>query len=151
MGVVKEKQEMSLVQFLTSIVLCFLLKIEKSHASFYKSVRTYVVLIVRIMFLFNPLFSLQDFRTNFTANVDEWRMYYDLPNPQDAPFPKPYENPDQLISLILLKCIRSDKIVPAVRVTFYYKSLIVSTCCTMTILGLHNQKHGQILRGASHF
>ncbi|XP_037908989.1 dynein heavy chain 3, axonemal [Hermetia illucens] len=63
----------------------------------------------------SELDGLQDFRTNFTANVDEWRMYYDLPNPQDAPFPKPYENPDQLISLILLKCIRSDKIVPAVR------------------------------------
>lgn len=54
----------------------------------------------------------------------EWRKFYDLSNPQDFKLPEPYANVDQLIYLIILKCIRSDKIVPAIRVGIRFYSIL---------------------------
>jgi dynein heavy chain, axonemal len=49
------------------------------------------------------------------SNSQEWKEFYDLQNPEDAKFPAPYADVTDFISLILLKAIRPDKIVYAVR------------------------------------
>ncbi|XP_037940546.1 dynein heavy chain 3, axonemal-like [Teleopsis dalmanni] len=58
---------------------------------------------------------LKDFHKNFANNLKEWKAFYDLPSPQDAKFPAPYGTLTDMLRLIVLKCLRSDKIVPAVR------------------------------------
>lgn len=63
------------------------------------------------------VFSLKDFHVNVKNNIEEWKIFYDLPNPHEATFPAPYENIDEMLKLIVLKCFRSDKIVPAIRVS----------------------------------
>jgi len=43
-------------------------------------------------------------------------MWYDSNNPQDLPIPEPFENIDGLEKLVIIKCIRFDKVVPAIQV-----------------------------------
>lgn len=47
---------------------------------------------------------------------DEWNEWYDSNNPQDIPIPKPFQNIDGLERLVIIKCIRFDKVVPAIQV-----------------------------------
>lgn len=49
-------------------------------------------------------------------STDEWKRWYDSNNPLDLPIPNPYQNIDGLEKLVIIKCIRSDKIVPAIQV-----------------------------------
>lgn len=63
---------------------------------------------------------LSSFRIDFVRNIRQWKEYYDRSNPQDCPFPgKEFNEIDQILKLIILKCIRPDKVVPAVRVSFF--------------------------------
>lgn len=68
------------------------------------------------IFFFWLFFSLKDFHVNFKNNIKEWKEFYDSPNPHESTFPAPYENLEEMLKLIVLKCFRSDKIVPAIRV-----------------------------------
>lgn len=62
-------------------------------------------------------FSLDGLHKNFASKINDWKRYYDLSSPEQSKFPTPYEEAPEMIGLILLNCIRSDKIVPAVRVS----------------------------------
>ena len=44
-----------------------------------------------------------------------WKDYYDLTCPEDSPFPEPFENTTDLVKLIVLKCLRPDKTINAVK------------------------------------
>ena len=61
--------------------------------------------------------SLTNFYKKFEADIDAWKKYYDLSSPEEAVYPPPYDKIDEMLSLILLKCLRPDKVVPAVRVS----------------------------------
>ncbi len=50
-----------------------------------------------------------------TKNSEKWKIFYDLQNPEDGKFPEPYDKVSDFIFLILLKALRPDKIVHAVR------------------------------------
>lgn len=63
------------------------------------------------------LHGLEKFQQSFVANISQWKAYYDLPNPQENAFPNPFEEENNTLKkLIILKCIRPDKIVAAVRI-----------------------------------
>lgn len=62
-------------------------------------------------------FRLDDFYIHFKSNIDAWRSYYELTNPESGILPEPYDTAEDMIKLIILKCIRPDKVVPAVRVS----------------------------------
>lgn len=49
------------------------------------------------------------------ANSGIWKKFYDLQNPEDGKFPEPYDSVTDFVFLILLKALRPDKIVHAVR------------------------------------
>lgn len=51
------------------------------------------------------------------ANINHWKLYYDKASPETENLPKPYEKIDDILYLIILKCLRPDKIVPAIRVS----------------------------------
>ncbi|XP_012271492.1 dynein heavy chain 3, axonemal [Orussus abietinus] len=58
---------------------------------------------------------LQGFRTALEEDTTLWKEYYDQASPQDQPFPRPFENEtNTLKSLVLLRCLRPDKLVPVV-------------------------------------
>lgn len=70
-----------------------------------------------LFFLYWKLnFRLENFHKLFEANIQPWRKFYESANPQNEQMPEPYENIGGLLKLIILKCIRSDRIVPAVQV-----------------------------------
>ncbi|XP_012230668.2 dynein axonemal heavy chain 3 [Linepithema humile] len=59
---------------------------------------------------------LEKLRESFQINISRWKVYYDLPNPQDHPFPPPFEHEDEsLRKLVILRCVRTDKLVSAVQ------------------------------------
>ena len=60
---------------------------------------------------------------------DDWRAVYDSAAPQEATFPKPFEEAADMIRLILVRCIRSDKVVPAVQVTSFSRCQNVCKAC----------------------
>lgn len=59
--------------------------------------------------------NLGEFKKSFESNVTEWKNFYDITNPAQESFPSPYQNIKGLTRLVLLRCIRPDKIVPAVQ------------------------------------
>lgn len=60
---------------------------------------------------------MKNFHENVKNNIEGWKQFYDSPNPHELTFPAPYENLEEMLKLIVLKCFRSDKIVPAIRVS----------------------------------
>uniref|UniRef100_A0A2S2ND87 Dynein heavy chain 3, axonemal n=1 Tax=Schizaphis graminum TaxID=13262 RepID=A0A2S2ND87_SCHGA len=58
---------------------------------------------------------LNQFYKSIIELNDEWNIWYDSNNPQDMPIPKPFENIDGLEKLVIIKCIRFDKVVPAIQ------------------------------------
>ncbi|KAL6443837.1 hypothetical protein ACFW04_001708 [Cataglyphis niger] len=59
---------------------------------------------------------LEKLRASFQSNISQWKMYYDLLNPQDYPFPPPFEHEtESLRKLVILRCVRTDKMVAAVQ------------------------------------
>lgn len=61
--------------------------------------------------------SLKDLRQSFERNIDAWKKFYDLTNPHESQLPEPYdrESADSLNKLVVLRCVRPDKLVPAIR------------------------------------
>lgn len=60
--------------------------------------------------------SLEQFRSSFESNVAGWKKFYDVSNPQEIPCPAPMNKLKGLLRLVALRCIRPDKVVPAVQV-----------------------------------
>nr|CAH8846959.1 unnamed protein product [Trichobilharzia regenti] len=54
------------------------------------------------------------FREHFTTHLAEWKQYYDSKEPQEAQLPEPWDKLDIFKTLIILRCIRPDKVVPGV-------------------------------------
>ncbi|XP_062562978.1 dynein axonemal heavy chain 3 isoform X3 [Armigeres subalbatus] len=63
----------------------------------------------------SSLKSLNKLRESFTENLDEWKSFYNLSDPERNELPKPYQAQDDLVKLIVLKCLRPDKVVPALQ------------------------------------
>lgn len=62
------------------------------------------------------LTGLEKLRESFQSNVSWWQAYYDLSNPQEYPFPPPFEHEDETLrKLVILRCVRTDKLVAAVQ------------------------------------
>jgi dynein heavy chain len=59
---------------------------------------------------------LKELKTSIEINVTAWKAYYDAVSPQDAKCPAPLDTVQDLTKLVVLRCIRPDKIVPAVQV-----------------------------------
>lgn len=59
------------------------------------------------------LIPLKNFHENFVANLEQWKEFYDQPNPEDATLPKPFDTVHDFEALVILKVIRPDKIVNA--------------------------------------
>ncbi|CAI6363283.1 unnamed protein product [Macrosiphum euphorbiae] len=58
---------------------------------------------------------LNKFYQSIIDSNDEWNKWYDSNNPQDTPIPEPFKNIDGLEKLVIIKCIRFDKVVPAIQ------------------------------------
>ncbi|XP_078044753.1 dynein axonemal heavy chain 7 isoform X4 [Augochlora pura] len=55
-------------------------------------------------------------RTHFAANTEQWKSLFDSKEPQNSPMPSPYSNLNSFERLLVLRCIRPDKIVPAIQI-----------------------------------
>ncbi|KAG6455707.1 hypothetical protein O3G_MSEX009350 [Manduca sexta] len=58
---------------------------------------------------------LRGFRENFVSNIKAWKEFYDLSAPHENPFPPPFEDIKGIPKLIMLRCIRPDKLIPLVQ------------------------------------
>ncbi|XP_054991966.1 LOW QUALITY PROTEIN: dynein axonemal heavy chain 12 [Sorex araneus] len=59
--------------------------------------------------------SFSEFRTHFCENIDEWRAIYDSKEPHNAKYPEPMNKTlNELQKIIILRCLRPDKITPAI-------------------------------------
>lgn len=65
----------------------------------------------------SELKGLEGLHSSFENNLSEWKKFYDLANPQDNPLPSPFgeESDDSMRRLVVLRCVRPDKLVPAIR------------------------------------
>ncbi|XP_050512273.1 dynein axonemal heavy chain 3 isoform X2 [Diabrotica virgifera virgifera] len=56
---------------------------------------------------------------NFMASVKKdntaWKKFYDSSNPNELPCPAPFNHVKGLLRLVLIRCVRPDKVVPAVQ------------------------------------
>jgi dynein heavy chain len=58
---------------------------------------------------------LKNIHEYFTSDIDKWKEFYDLANPEETKFPEPFDNIADFVALILLKALRPDKIIHAVK------------------------------------
>lgn len=70
----------------------------------------------KILFLF---FRLKELKSSVETNIIAWKAYYDAFSPQDTKCPAPLDKIQDLSLLVVLCCIRPDKLVPAVKVLDY--------------------------------
>ncbi|XP_011702284.1 PREDICTED: dynein heavy chain 7, axonemal-like isoform X3 [Wasmannia auropunctata] len=54
-------------------------------------------------------------RESFSKAVGEWKKIFDSREPQKEPFPAPYDSLNLFERLLILRCLRPDKIIPAVQ------------------------------------
>ncbi|XP_076179047.1 dynein axonemal heavy chain 7 isoform X1 [Ptiloglossa arizonensis] len=52
-------------------------------------------------------------RKAFTNDTEQWRKLFDSKEPQNAPIPSPFQTSNLFERMLILRCIRPDKIVPA--------------------------------------
>nr|XP_008166211.1 dynein axonemal heavy chain 12 isoform X1 [Chrysemys picta bellii] len=56
-------------------------------------------------------------RSHISENASEWRKIYDSKEPHNIPLPKPWDKTlNELQKMIILRCLRSDKISPAITI-----------------------------------
>lgn len=63
----------------------------------------------------SELSALAKWYRNFSFNLNVWKTYYDLKNPEEEYFPDQYSKVDDLTGLIIIRCLRPDKVVHAVK------------------------------------
>ncbi|XP_076748638.1 dynein axonemal heavy chain 7 isoform X2 [Xylocopa sonorina] len=54
-------------------------------------------------------------RETFTNNTEQWKKLFDSKEPQNEPIPSPYHELNSFKRMLILRCIRPDKIIPAVQ------------------------------------
>lgn len=59
--------------------------------------------------------TLNNFHRNFSFNINTWKTYYELSCPEEASFPEQYSKVDDLTALVLIRCLRPDRVVYAVK------------------------------------
>ncbi|XP_041348477.1 dynein heavy chain 3, axonemal-like isoform X2 [Gigantopelta aegis] len=59
--------------------------------------------------------AFKGFMDHFQKHVDEWKVVYDATTPHTQPFPEPWDYLTRLQELIVLRCLRPDKMVPAIQ------------------------------------
>jgi hypothetical protein len=60
--------------------------------------------------------SFQGIRVHLEKNQDKWKTVFDDVEPQNAKFPAPWpEKLSEFQNMLVLRCIRPDKLVPAVQ------------------------------------
>lgn len=68
--------------------------------------------------------SFANFQSNFTRNLNRWKQYYDLSNPENSQIPDPWEkNLTPFQKLIVTRMIRTDKVMIMVKHTDHYSAL----------------------------
>ncbi|KAG8243033.1 Dynein heavy chain 7, axonemal [Homalodisca vitripennis] len=61
-----------------------------------------------------PMF--QGIREHFESNIKEWKKFFDSMEPHKNPYPEPWEKKlNSFQKIVLLRCIRFDKVVPAIQ------------------------------------
>lgn len=63
----------------------------------------------------SDLANLKGLHTHVSENINEWKKVYDSSSPQTLPYPSPWDKVVDLDKLIVLRCFRPDKMVPAVQ------------------------------------
>ncbi|ALC43064.1 CG17150 [Drosophila busckii] len=63
----------------------------------------------------SDLDGIKNLHVKMQNNIQEWHDYYDAVNPQELELPEPYNKVNEMLYLIVLKSLRPDKLVPAVR------------------------------------
>ena len=58
---------------------------------------------------------LQTLPASFSASPAEWRAVFDSPRPFGHPFPEPWEDVDPLLRLTVVRLLRPDRLLPALR------------------------------------
>lgn len=58
---------------------------------------------------------LDGLHEHFASNTNEWKEYYDQANPDEIKFPEPFDSVSDFVALILLRALRPDKIIYAVK------------------------------------
>ncbi|KAJ8727857.1 hypothetical protein PYW08_016242 [Mythimna loreyi] len=61
------------------------------------------------------LSELKGFREHFEEHTDKWKAFYDLSAPHENPVPEPFDKVEGIAKLIILRCIRPDKLIPMVQ------------------------------------
>jgi hypothetical protein len=76
--------------------------------------------------------SFQGIRVHMENNQDEWKAVFEDAEPQSAKFPAPWSKKlSQFQDLLVLRCIRPDKLVPAVQ------NFVQSTNILLCVLSLN--------------
>lgn len=68
-------------------------------------------------------FRLTGLKDCVLKKIGAWKSFYDVSNPHEIPMPEPFDKIKGLQRLVALRCIRPDKVVPAVQVN--YKSIFI--------------------------
>lgn len=65
----------------------------------------------------SSLNGLENLKSSFEKHIAEWKSYYDLADPHEHPFPTPFEKEanGSMRRLVVLRCVRPDKLVSAVQ------------------------------------
>lgn len=61
--------------------------------------------------------ALTDFYLKFIENIDQWREYCELSEPEEVSFPEPFQLVQPLVKLIIIKCLRPDRLVRAIQLS----------------------------------
>ncbi|EUB58897.1 Dynein heavy chain 3, axonemal [Echinococcus granulosus] len=59
--------------------------------------------------------TLEGLMKSVKSDPNRWKAVYDSPAPHEAAFPAPFEKTPDMCRLILVRCLRSDKVIPAVQ------------------------------------
>ncbi|CUT98907.1 dynein heavy chain [Echinococcus multilocularis] len=59
--------------------------------------------------------TLEGLMKSVKSDPNRWKAVYDSPAPHEAAFPAPFEKIPDMCRLILVRCLRSDKVIPAVQ------------------------------------
>jgi dynein heavy chain len=58
--------------------------------------------------------NFKQLKSSFNTNAKQWKKVYDASSPQDEPFPAPFTDSSLFQRMCVLRCLRGDKITPAV-------------------------------------
>ncbi|XP_043277906.1 dynein axonemal heavy chain 7-like [Venturia canescens] len=63
----------------------------------------------------NAIAGFENIRESFTKNLKDWKAFFDAKEPQSMSLPEPFDKLTKFQRLMVLRCIRPDKVIPAVQ------------------------------------